>query len=137
MTLGDQVNKLNVMVKLRLGPSPIHGVGVFALRDIAEGTKLYADHMPEVYTVPHSSFGKLFPEVAALLLERYPRIVTGSRFIYPDTRHLAYMNHSDKPNYDANHDIALQDIKAGEEITEDYRMIDGYDQVFTWLDADT
>ncbi len=32
------------------------------------------------------------------------------------------MNHSDDPNYDDVKDIAIKDIQAGEEITEDYKQ---------------
>lgn len=129
----EQITRLNERVKVRIAPSPIHGVGVFAIRDIAAGQRLYADHMPEVYAVRYANFGKLLPAVKALLLERYPQIVNGSNFIYPDTRHLAYMNHSDTPNYDAKSDTVLRDISEGEELTEDYRLIEGYQQVFSWL----
>ena len=107
---------------------------MFALRDIAKGEKLYADHMPIVYKLAYSHFGKLFPEIRELLLERWPQIVNGSAFIYPDARMLAYCNHSSKPNYDAKNDVALKNIKKGQEVTEDYRAIPGYEKVFTWLD---
>lgn len=133
MAQEEQITRLNERVKVRIAPSTIHGVGVFALRDIAKGQKLYADHLPEVYSVKYSDFGKLFPEVRALLLERWPLVVNGSRFAYPDTMILGYMNHSDTPNYDSVADVLLTDVKKGEEITEDYRKIKGYAQIFTWL----
>lgn len=124
---------LNSLVKVRIAPSEIHGVGIFAVRDITKGQKLYADMFPQAYRVPYGSFGKLFPEIRQLLLERWPQIVNGSAFMWPDTRIQAYMNHSTKPNYDAIKDIILKDIKAGEEVTEDYRKIEGYKKVFPWL----
>jgi len=129
----EQAAKLNTYVKARLAPSTIHGVGVVAIRDLDKGQKIFADMMPEVFSLPYSSFGKLFPEVKQILLERYPRITKGSLFIYPDTRLQAYMNHSDDPNYDAVKDELLRDVKAGEEITEDYRKIDGWETVFPFL----
>lgn len=130
----EQAAKLNTYVKCRVAPSKIHGVGVFAIRDISKGQKIFADMVPEIFTLPYSSFGKLFPEVKQILLERFPRVMDGSAFIYPDTRLQAYMNHSDTPNYDAFNDILLTDVNEGEEITEDYRLIPGYKQVFPWLD---
>lgn len=129
----EQAAKLNTYVKCRIAPSPIHGVGVFAIRDIGKGQKIFADMMPEVFNLPYSSFNKLFPQVKQILLERYPRITKGSMFIYPDTRLQAYMNHSDDPNYDAINDVLLRDVKEGEEITEDYRKIDGWQEVFPFL----
>ena len=129
----QQIKELNSYVLTRIAPSKIHGVGVFALRDIPKGRKLNVGMITKLYTLPHSSFLKLFPEVREMLLERWPQIVNGSRFLYPDTKIQAFMNHSDKPNYDAKEDIALEDIKKGEEITEDYRQIEGYEKVFKWL----
>ena len=129
----QQVQELNTYVKTKIAPSKIHGVGVFALRDIPKGQKLYADMATKLYTLPYSSFGKLFPEVKELLLERFPLIVNGSRFLYPDTRIVAFMNHQENPNYNAKSDLVLKDIKEGEEITEDYRKIEGWEKVFGWL----
>jgi SET domain-containing protein len=129
----DAIDKLNAECKLRLAPSPIHGIGVFAIRDIARGERLYADNMPVIYRLAYSQFGKLFPEVREILLERNPLITQGTLFFYPDARMVAYMNHSDTPNASTQMDTALTDIKKGEELTEDYRKIEGYTQVFPWI----
>ena len=131
--MGKQVQELNSYVLTKIQPSKIHGVGVFALRDIPKDMKVNADMMFRMYTLPLEYFDKLYPEVSELLLERWPQIVNGSRFIYPDTKIQAFMNHSDKPNYDATSDITLKKIKKGEEITEDYRQIEGWEKVFEWL----
>lgn len=69
MNLRD-IDYLNSVVKLRIAPSSVHGVGVFAVRDIAKGQKLYADLAPFPYKMTPGYFSKLFPEVQALLLER-------------------------------------------------------------------
>lgn len=129
----SQITRLNERLKIRLAPSSIHGVGVFAIRDIEKGQKLYADSVPEIYDVKYTHFGKLFKEVKAILLERFPAIVVGSKFVFPTDRVQAYMNHSDNPNYDAIHDELIRDVQKGEEITEDYRQISGSKQVFPWL----
>ena len=131
----DQIVLLNQRVKLKIAPSKIHGVGVFTIRDVSKDEKLYADHAPVVYNLPYSSFGKLFSEVKELLLERWPRIIDGSNFIYPDARLLAYMNHGEgkKENYDAINDVVLKDIKEGEEVLEDYKKIPNWDKIFTFL----
>lgn len=135
MNADDLVNELNSKVKLRLALSPIHGIGVFAIRDITRGEKLYADHVPVVYRLSMANFRKLFPEIQALLLERWPLIQNGSAFVYPDARMLAYMNHSPEPNYEPVSDYALTDIKAREEILEDYTQIEGWRPAFPWLSA--
>lgn len=126
--------ELNSTVKTKIGVSKIHGVGLMALLSLEKGEKLYADNIPRVYTLPYSSFGKLFPEIKELLLGQFPQIVNGSHFAYPTTRLQAYVNHSNEPNYDAVNDVMLKDVRAGEEITENYKLIKNYKKVFKWLD---
>lgn len=128
-----QIRELNTYVKTYIAPSPIHGVGVFALRDIPKGQKLYTDIMPRLYNLPAKEFKNLFPEVKKYLMGRWPQVVNGSAFGFPDTRIQAFMNHSYEPNYDAQTDEALRDIKANEEVTEDYRLIPGWEKVFVWI----
>lgn len=131
--MSQQVDELNTYVKTYLAPSEIHGIGVFAMRDIPKGQKLHTDMAPKIYTLAYSNFGKLFPEVKKYLLERWPLITQDSPFAYPDTRIVAHMNHAEDPNYDSINDKVLKDIKKGEEITEDYRTIAGWEIVFPWL----
>lgn len=129
----DEINKLNMLVKVRLAPSKIHGVGVFAITDIPRGVRLHLGLFPQKFDLSYGNFNKLFPEVRELLLERWPNIVNGSSFLYPETNVVAYMNHSDKPNYDAINDVTLSSIKKGEEIVENYRLIPNYEKVYKWL----
>lgn len=134
MNTEQQIVMLNTWVKTKIQPSSVHGVGLFAIRDIPKGQKLYADIFPQPFKIPFSSIKKLFPEVSQLLLERWPQIVNDSGFMYPDIFLQAYCNHSDDPNYDGNSDLTLREIKKGEEIFEDYRKIPNYKKVFKWLD---
>lgn len=129
-----QIELLNEIVKIRLKPSPIQGVGVFTMRDVKKGEKLYTDVIPHQFDLPYKKFKKLDKEIQGILLEHFPLILKGSHFLYPVTKMSAYLNHSDTPNYDAKKDECLRKIKAGEEVTEDYRLIEGYAQVFPWLD---
>lgn len=132
-----QIDELNERVKVRVAPSKIHGVGIFALRFIGKGQKLYADNMPVVYDLPYSFFGKLFPEVRQLLLERWPSIVNGNVFAYPTERVQALMNHAptkEQINYDAINDVTIKDIPAGTEIFENYKLIPGWEIAHIWLD---
>jgi len=133
MSIDDQINKLNSVVKFRIAPSKIHGVGVFAISDIFKGQKLWATEFPQAYKISPGSLSKLFPEVKELLLERNCQMVNGTPFMWPDCHAQAYMNHSDDPNYDANLDYALRDIVKNEEITENYKLIPGHEEVFPWL----
>lgn len=126
----DQIVLLNDIVKLKLAPSSIHGVGVVAMRDIKKGEKLYTDIIPHQFDVPYAKFKKLDKEIVDVLLGHFPLITEGSHFLYPVTKFSAYLNHSNTPNYDAVNDVALSDIKKGEEITEDYRLIKGFESIF-------
>jgi SET domain-containing protein len=131
----NQIEELNTFVLTRLAPSPIHGIGVFALRDIPKGSHLFTDMMPRMYNLPYKKFKELRPEVAELLLEQWPQVVNGSIFAWPTTRIQAYMNHSDDPNYNAELDMTTRDITAGEEITENYNAIQNADKIYPWLKA--
>lgn len=129
----QQIDHLNARVKTRLAPSKIHGVGLFALRDLSKGEKLFADDGPIRFTLTFSDMKKLRPEIREMLLGQWPNIINGSRFVYPTTILQAFCNHSETPNYDAIEDVMSEDTKAGEEITENYKLIKGYPQIFAWL----
>lgn len=124
----------NSLIKIKLSPSKVHGIGVFAMRDIEKGVKLYADIFPQAFKIPFEDFDKLRPEVREYVLWHFPLVVNGSGFMYPDVKFQAFMNHSDKPNYDAQNDVTLKKIKKGEEIFEDYRKLENYQKVYSWLD---
>src|SRR3990167_111231 len=133
MNQQEQINQLNSVAKATLGVSKISGIGVIALVDIYKGDTIYADRMPVVYSIPYGSLGKLFTEVREEILKTWPNVINGNRFIYPNSRLLSYMNHSNTPNYDPMTDKALYNIKRGEEITENYKLMPNYEKVFTWL----
>ena len=129
----SQIDNLNSRVKVKLAPSKIQGVGLFAIRDINKGDKLYANVFPQAYKLPYGGLKKLFPEIREIILDRWPRAVNSEGFMWPDTFLQGYINHSEDPNYDCINDIALRDIKTGEEITEDYRRIDGWVIAYPWI----
>lgn len=131
--LKDQIVLLNDIVKIRLAPSSIHGVGVFVMRDIKKGEKLYTDIIPHQFDLPYARFNKLDKEIREILLGHFPLIIEGSHFMYPVTKMSAYLNHSDEPNYDAINDVALKDISKGQEVTEDYKLIKNWEKIFVWL----
>lgn len=121
-------------VNCYLAPSKIDGIGVFAIRDIKEGEKLYLGATPHPFTVSYKKLQNNLPAyIHDTIVQRWPLVKKGSSFPYPDAVYVAYMNHSDKPNYDAVNDVALKDIAKGEEITEDYKKIDGWEELYPWL----
>ena len=129
----NAIKMLNELVKLKIAPSKIHGVGVFTMRDVKKGEKLYADARYQALDIEYKDFGRLRPEISEYILGRWIPIVNGSHFIYPDSKMLAFMNHSDTPNYDATTDLALEDIPIDTEVTQNYRVIPNYEKVCKWL----
>lgn len=133
MIQNPDIRYLNETVWCKLGPSPIHGIGVFAIRDIPKGQEL-TDYFLE-YSLQNKhydplivnveDFDLILPEIRALILDRITLDKTKERkwirFQSPNKDQLlqAFMNHSDTPNSDG--EFALRDIKKGEELTEDFR----------------
>lgn len=120
MTVDEQIQHLNETVKCTLRPSLIHGIGVFALRDIAKGEQVVWPEAQEWYEISEAALIKLQPEILSLILDRWPQTDKKQPFLSPnaDQNLMSFMNHSPEPN--SQHGIAIRDIKAGEEITEDY-----------------
>lgn len=120
------IQHLNETVWCTLAPSPIHGIGVFALRDIPKGQKLYCLGTPNQQLLQLNSTDGLAPEILTVIKQRWPLYLEGT-FQSPndDARLISFMNHSDTPNYNKHNDTALTDITKGDEITEDY----GYDPI--------
>lgn len=133
-----QIEYLNKTVKCRLGVSNIHGIGVFAIRDILQGEELHIQDQHsdfEIFTVPYSKFNELLPEVAELILNHWPAIRNGSFFKAPnqETNFLSYMNHSRNANYQLETDTAIKNISKDEEITNDYRKMLNAFKIFNFL----
>lgn len=127
------IEMVNGVLKVRIASSKVHGVGVFAIRDIKKGERLYADAMPNMLDIPYSRFKEINPEIQEIILEHFPRVIDGSQFTVPDTLMQLYMNHADIPNYNNQNDKALRKIKEGEEVFECYKNIEGWEKIFPWL----
>lgn len=114
-----------LLVDTYVGPSRIHGLGLFAAQDIPAGTVLWRFIPP---------FDVLFGDRDLEALPEFTRD-TVMKYSYFDAVRAAYvlcgddarfMNHSDLPNTreELEQTVAVQDIAAGEEITCDYREFD-------------
>lgn len=124
------MEEINNSVWCKLSPSKIHGIGVFAIRDIPKGQKL-SDHefesleIPKIFTVSFEDFNLIRPEIRSLILDRIliPDGIPFIPFLSPNSNQIlqSFMNHSSTPNSDGHY--ALCDIKMGEEVTEDYHFI--------------
>ena len=135
MTPEQQINQLNEEVKCFIKPSAIHGIGVFALRNIAKGEKMYC--FPRMsrtwYTLTISELDKLRPEIREIILARWPAIKNGSYFQSPldDVWLCSFINHSSKDfNYKQSSDSATKDIPAGTEILESYKTMINWHEVY-------
>ena len=141
MSQEQQYVELCGTVRCKLAPSTVHGIGVVALRNLNEGDRAYCslNVRPQWYTLTLANltkyFDKTYPEIKQLILDRWPNIVNGGTFLSPnyDARLISFMNHSDTPNYDPKTDLILRDVKAGEELFEDYRIMKNYELAFPWL----
>jgi hypothetical protein len=120
-----------VLVKTSLGRSALHGLGVFAVEFLCEGTQVWRftpgfelDLDPvrlDGLSAAHREYLLHYGYIDARL-NRYILCCDDARFI----------NHSDSPNIlplygmDGHSvDIAVRDILPGEEITTDYLVLEG------------
>lgn len=113
-------------VYARIGTSRIHGVGVRAIRDIPAGTLVFHGESERVVWVSRAAVRRL-PKAIRALYEDFG-MVSGDRIGVPPTLNMLsvgwYVNHSDRPNVEADDDArfrALRRIRKGEELTADYR----------------
>lgn len=127
--LGDIAN-----TAIGLAPSPIHGIGVFALTDIPEGTTdLFSSGSGEWPAVAVSTI-KSLPAHTQKLIATYCLEDDDKIYLPPhgfkviDLAH--FLNHSDQPNLKqmdgGNYFITLRAIQAGEELTIDYGTLTTY-----------
>ena len=116
-----------VMIKA----SPIHGIGVFAIRDIPKGTQdIFSQGVGDWIEVSKEEVEAL-PKHSRDLVENHCLFDEQSYFI-PDYGFklvdlVIYLNHSDTPNVvsinDGERFEAIRDIKVGEELFVDYGTI--------------
>lgn len=116
-----------VMIK----PSPLHGIGVFAIRDIPKGTKdIFSEGFGDWIQVSKQEVNTL-PNHAKELIENHCLFDEDHYFIpeygFKLVDLVIYLNHSETPNVislnEGAHFEALVDIKEGEELLVDYGTI--------------
>jgi hypothetical protein len=111
-------------VHARVGPSTIHGLGLFAAQFIPEGTVIWAFASGFDVEIAESSVDSLSPAAREQLLHYAEYYPTEKKFVLSsdDDR---FTNHSDTPNTAPQGEmvVAARDIHDGEEITCDYRRI--------------
>ena len=125
--LKELANATYVMIK----PSPLHGIGVFAIRDIPKGTKnIFSKGVGDWIKVSKEEVDAL-PQHSKDLIENHCLFDDDFYFI-PDYGFklvdlVIYLNHSETPNVislnEGEEFEAIRDIAAGEELLVDYGTI--------------
>jgi|GEM_PF-138297 len=117
-------------VYTRLKPSPIHGVGVFAIRDIPRGTYIFEPDDDKLVSVAASET-KSLPANLRRLYEDFC-VLKGETYECPSSLNRLtpawYLNTSKDPNVAADSSLkfyAVRDIAKGEELTADYDAYSG------------
>ncbi len=118
-------------VYTRLGVSRIHGVGVFAIKDIPTGTRMFEGDDANIVWVTKEDIGQVEGPVKQLYDDFC--IIKGSRYGCPTNFNKLtiswYLNESKAPNVkcDADYEFyAARDITGGEELTVDYATFSEY-----------
>ena len=124
----------NTWVMIR--PSPIEGIGVFALRDIPKGCRnMFTKPNEEENWIPVSKAEvDNLPGYSKALIENYC-LYDDENYFVPDYGFkkidlVNFLNHSDSPNIISINDgeffEAIRDINCGEELLIDYgQLVDG------------
>ena len=116
----------------KLAPSNIHGIGLFAIRDIPFGQKLFEQILDDDdYIFLKNKDLEVFDiEIQNLIKSLYILEEKGVWVQRTGLNHLDYsyyINHSDTPNLtyiqNKNYYLPKRDIKKGEELTYDYNEV--------------
>jgi hypothetical protein len=130
MTSHELLATLRERCYIMLRPSPIAGIGVFAIADIPRGCREMfgpPDPASAWVTVTRADVEAL-PEPARMLVETYCLYDDKHYFVpahgFTKMDLALYLNHSDTPNVvsveDGQYFEAVRDIAVGEELTVDY-----------------
>lgn len=126
---------LNNCIKTDIAPSPIHGIGTFALRDIKAGESLFErwDGETTTYTLTHSEFEQLPIYVKRIIIKSYENKRGEYPFVWFKLYNDGYFNLSnplaytntlgvEKANFNTQKKIAIKNIKEGEELFGTYDL---------------
>ena len=133
MTKEELLRELQQETYVMLKPSGIHGIGVFAIRDIPKGCrKMFSKDAGGWIRLSFSEVEEL-PEHARNFIETY--------YLFDETHYFipghgckimdmaSYLNHSSSPNIvsvnEGEYFEAMRDIRPGEELFVDYGVIAG------------
>ena len=125
--LAELQSDTHVMIK----PSPLDGIGVFAIRDIPKGCRtMFSKNIGEWIKIPKAEV-ELLPAHSKTLIETYC-LYDDENYFVPDYGFkvmdlVNFLNHSDEPNITSINDgeffEAIIDIPAGQELLINYGAI--------------
>jgi SET domain-containing protein len=117
-------------------PSKVHGIGVFAIRDIPKGTKdLFSKGFGDWIKVSKEEVEQM-PKHSKDLIENHC-LFDEDHYYVPEYGFkmvdlVIYLNHSETPNVisvnEGEYFEAIRDIKVGEELFVDYGTIVDHDE---------
>lgn len=138
MTKNQLLKELSQETYVALKPSPVHGIGVFAIADIPKGCRtLFSNNIGNWVKLPIADVEKL-PQHSKNLIETYC-LFDETDYYVPDYGFkvmdlVNYLNHSSAPNVasvnDGEYFEALVDIPSGTELLINYGHIvevEGYE----------
>lgn len=137
------IENLKNQILCKIGASVIHGVGVFAIRDIPKGSELFkVSNFPpkdcdNIIDLCEEDLSGLGEEIITVIKSNFVKSHRGTYSLPeggPNDLYWGYfINHSSMPNLSFKTDekdkrgfvkfVANRDIKDGEELTEDYGLL--------------
>jgi hypothetical protein len=120
---------LMLLIKTRLAPSTVHGIGLFAAEPIMKGTEVWKFVRGFDQEFPKNFPATLAPAAREQFLNyAYVSRATGTYILCTDD--MRFINHFDAPNILSTQrdgeqegvDVAARDIQLSEELLYDYRV---------------
>ena len=111
-----------LMIRTRVAPSRIHGLGVFALEPAAVGSVVWRYAPTYDRLIPDAELAETPPAFRAFLeTYAYRSLEVPGGLILPGD-HARFLNHSDDPNTEEHPFVSLacRPIAAGDEVTCNY-----------------
>ena len=119
-----------MLIRTRVAPSAIHGMGLFATEAVPKGTPIWRFLAGFDHVFPPADF-RVLPPLARQHTRWFCFVSKVDGHVILSGDHACFINHSPDPNTGAPHDalppvttVALRDIAAGEEITCNYHAYD-------------
>lgn len=129
----EVIQYLKNHIKTDIAPSPIHGIGTFALRDIEVGEPIFMlwPNESRIYTIDKDEFDSLPHYVKIMIKKGYENKAEYPVYwfrLYKDcywnlANPLSFTNTAEgEGNFDSKSRKAIKPIKAGEEILGTYNL---------------